>query len=352
MRSFDTLLLTALVASPALARQIPANVKSLYNSIRAQGQCKNILKGGFYSQEGDSKNFSYCGDHLNDYRIMYLQGTGGNLVNMDIDCDGALGTGDGSCDSSEDTQSQTSFKDTVASYKKGIKDLNAYVHSFVVLGNEGSKSGYVTFDPQSVGVEPLSIVAVVCGNQMFYGVWGDTNGDDGPPLIGEVSDSLGRACYGDAVNGNAAHDANDVLYIAFTGQDAVPGANGANWAASSFTTFESSLGSLGDQLVARIGSSGGSSPPPASSTKPPTSQPTCSWTGHCSGASCGSDDDCSDDLTCNSGKCGNSSGGSTSPPPPPCSWSGHCAGAKCSSDDDCSDELACISKVCAVDPNN
>jgi hypothetical protein len=56
MRSFDSLLLTALVASPVLARQIPANVQSLYNSIRAQGQCKNILKGGFYSQEGDSKS--------------------------------------------------------------------------------------------------------------------------------------------------------------------------------------------------------------------------------------------------------------------------------------------------------
>ncbi|OTA00985.1 GH75 protein [Trichoderma parareesei] len=347
MRSFDALLLAALAASPALARQIPSNVQSLYNSIRAQGQCKNILKGGFFSQEGDSKNFSYCGDHLNDYRIMYLQGTNGNLVNMDIDCDGALGTGDGSCDSSQDTQSETSFKDTVASYKKGIKDLNAYVHSFVVLGNEGSKSGYVNFDPQSVGVEPLSIVAVVCGNQMFYGVWGDTNGDDGPPLVGEVSDSLGRACYGNAVNGNAAHDANDVLYIAFTGQDAVPGANGANWAASSFSAFESSLGALGDKLVARIGSSGGSNPPPP----PPTS---CSWEGHCAGASCGSDDDCSDDLTCNSGKCG--SGGSTSPPPPPppptsCSWEGHCAGASCGSDDDCSDDLACISGVCAVDPN-
>ncbi|KAH0524326.1 hypothetical protein TsFJ059_006854 [Trichoderma semiorbis] len=354
MRSFDALLLAALAASPALARQIPANVQSLYNSIRAQGTCKNILKGGFYSQEGDSKNFSYCGDHLSDYRIMYLQGTGGNLVNMDIDCDGALGTGDGSCDSSEDTQGQTSFQSTVAGYKKGIKDLNAYIHSFVVLGNEGSKSGYVTFDPRSVNVQPLSIVAVVCGNQMFYGVWGDTNGDDGPPLVGEVSDSLGRACYGNAVNGNAAHDPNDVLYIAFTGNDAVPGANGANWAASSFSAFESSLGSLGDQLVARIGSTGGSTPPPpASSTKPSGSQPTCSWSGHCAGASCGSDDDCSDDLTCNSGKCGTS--GSTSPPPPPppsCSWAGHCAGASCSSDDDCSDELACIKKVCAVDPNN
>lgn len=81
MRSFDTLLFTALAASPALARQVPANVQSLYNSIRAQGSCKNILKGGFYSQEGDSKSKSrrlYIPVMLNmgtdwDYRLQLLR---------------------------------------------------------------------------------------------------------------------------------------------------------------------------------------------------------------------------------------------------------------------------------------
>lgn len=87
----------------------------------------------------------------------------------------------------------------------------------------------------------------------MYGVWGDTNGDDGPPLIGEVSDSLGRACYGDDVNGNQAHDDNDVLYIAFTGKDAVPGADGAKWNADSFDDFEQSLQAQGDALIAKIG---------------------------------------------------------------------------------------------------
>ncbi|KAJ2983368.1 hypothetical protein NQ176_g739 [Zarea fungicola] len=214
------LLIPGLMAAGVLGRDVPSNIQALYKSIRAQGSCSNILKGGFYSQEGDSKDFCYCGDHLVSDGILYLQGTGGNLVNMDIDCDGALGTGDGSCDSSTDTQGQTTFGDTVASYNKGISDLNAYIHSFVVLGNQGSKNGYIEFDPQSVGIEPLSIVAVVCGDKLIYGVWGDTNGDDGPPLIGEVSDSLGRACYGDGVNGNQAHDDNDVLYIAFRGQGA------------------------------------------------------------------------------------------------------------------------------------
>ncbi|KAL7940649.1 hypothetical protein V8C42DRAFT_336962 [Trichoderma barbatum] len=72
----------------------------------------------------------------------------------------------------------------------------------------------------------------------------------------------------------------------------------------------------------------------------------CSWEGHCAGASCGSDEDCSDDLTCNSGKCGSSSGGSA-PPPPTCSWEGHCIGASCGSDDDCSDAFVCKSGKCA-----
>ena len=272
---------------------------------------------------------------------MYLQGKNGQLVNMDIDCDGALGKGDGSCQSSTDTQSQTTFQDTVRGYNKGVKNLNAYVHSYVVLGNDGKKNGYIEFKPEQYGVEPLSVVAVVCGNQMvsvsalaaldvklmqynqFYGVWGDTNGDDGPPLVGEVSDSLGQACYGKAVNGNAAHDDNDVLYIAFTGSDAVPGANGAKWDAKSFSQFESSLGSLGDTLIQRISGEGsgnstlGSPPSSTASTKPPlsktsylssarptaTSSSHCSWKGHCLGAKCSSEDDCDGNLVCKSKKC-------------------------------------------------
>lgn len=177
--------LATLLASNALARDIPSNVKALYDSIRGSGSCSNVLQGGFYSQEGDSKgscflsiphdphtftnlntDFCYCGDHLDDKGIIYLQGNGGQLVNMDIDCDGKLGSGNGDCDSSGDTQGQTTFGDTVVSYNKGVSDLNAYVHSYVVLGNQGTKDGYVEFDPQSVGVEPLSVVAVVCGDKM------------------------------------------------------------------------------------------------------------------------------------------------------------------------------------------
>ncbi|KAL7941985.1 hypothetical protein V8C42DRAFT_164867 [Trichoderma barbatum] len=82
-----------------------------------------------------------------------------------------------------------------------------------------------------------------------------------------------------------------------------------------------------------------------STTPPPTGG--CSWEGHCAGASCGSDADCSDDLTCGNGVCGNG-GSTTPPPPPPCSWEGHCLGAPCASENDCSDSYVCTNGVCSV----
>jgi hypothetical protein len=85
-----------------------------------------------------------------------------------------------------------------------------------------------------------------------YGVWGDTNGNDGQPLVGEASIALATACYGTSVNGNSGHDENDVLYIAFPGTDAVPGKNGAKWNVQNYSAFESSLQTLGNKLVARL----------------------------------------------------------------------------------------------------
>lgn len=91
----------------------------------------------------------------------------------------------------------------------------------------------------------------------MYGIWGDTNGDDGPlPMVGEASISLATACYGpESVTGNNAPDVNDVLYIAFRGRDAVPGTS-ANWLATSFDDFEKSIAALGDSLVAKLSSGG------------------------------------------------------------------------------------------------
>lgn len=87
---------------------------------------------------------------------------------MDIDCDGVQGSpaDDGRCGNSGDTQSITSFADTVAGYNRGIEDLDANIHPYVVFGNVGGEEGFTSFDPEEFGIEPLSIVAVVCGDQL------------------------------------------------------------------------------------------------------------------------------------------------------------------------------------------
>ncbi|TAQ87395.1 hypothetical protein B7494_g4279 [Chlorociboria aeruginascens] len=183
---------------------------------------------------------------LNVAHISTILCEGGNLSNMDIDCDGKQGGvgDDGRCGKSTDTQSITAFQDTVAGYKAGITDLNAYVHPYVVFGNDDSDP---SFSPEKYGVKPLSVMAVV------YGIWGDTNGNDGPPLVGEASISLATACYGkDKINGNEGHDGMDVLYIAFPGADALPGASGAKWDATSYSEFESSIAAIGNNLTAHL----------------------------------------------------------------------------------------------------
>lgn len=127
----------------------------------------------------------------------------------------------------------------------------------------------------------------------FYGIWGDSNTDDGPrPSVGEVSIALGTACYGEGMQAgtgsNTSHTDPDVLYIAFAGDNAVPGRDGADWTAGNFHDFHASLVGLGDKLVARLGGDDGHS---------------CSWPGHCAGASCKVSQDCADSLTCVKGSC-------------------------------------------------
>ena len=102
------------------------------------------------------------------------------------------------------------------------------------------------------------------------------NGDDGAQsMVGEASLSLATACYGNKMSGNMGHDEDDVLYIAFKGKEAVPGANGAKWNAGSFDEFHSSIQGLGHRLVAKIGGGTGKSDVGTNGTSPaPTSKET------------------------------------------------------------------------------
>ncbi|KAL8734303.1 MAG: hypothetical protein Q9166_001501 [cf. Caloplaca sp. 2 TL-2023] len=150
---------------------------------------------------------------------------------MDIDCDGDLfDPGDGRYRSSEDTQGQMDFFDQVRKiWKDNIKELSANVYPYVVVFGNDREDGGPTFDPGDLGSK-----LVEC----------DTNGDDGKPLVGEASISLATVCYGNSVNGNSGHDEDDVLYVAFTGDDAVLGSK-AKWDAKKFKEF-------GDRLVKRL----------------------------------------------------------------------------------------------------
>lgn len=96
--------------------------------------------------------------------------------------------------------------------------------------------------------------------------------------MGEAALATGELTFGNAVNGTVSHEPSDVLYMAFTGQDAVPGRYGANWAANTKEDFAASIYNQCIRLVSRIqpqsadggGSGGGGSG-------------SCSWQGHCAG---------------------------------------------------------------------
>ena len=164
---------------------------------------------------------------------------------MDIDCDGDQTNVDPRCQGSDDTQGATTRKDQVQRFN--ITDLNSSIHPYVVLGNVGA----VPFDPRDHGIHPLSVVAVVCGGQLIYGVWGDVNGaDDGISLVGEASLALATACFGQSRTAHNGHEASDVLYLAFSGRHAVP--RRANWGARNYVDFETSISALGDSLVAGV----------------------------------------------------------------------------------------------------
>lgn len=246
MKAFCALL--ALLAS-SWAKDIPSNLQRFYDAVRhADGPCggDQLLADGFYDQAGGKGGWAYCQHTLRSGPAIYLKGPGDQLANMDIDCDGDQASPDPRCLGSSDTQGATTWKPQVQQ-RSNVSDLNASIHPYVVLGN----SGAVGFDPQHYGVHPLSVVAVVCGGQLIYGIWGDTNGDDdAQPLVGEASLALATACFGSGMTAHNGHDAPDVLYVAFSGAHAVP--RRAAWGAHSYGAFAASIAELGDALVARL----------------------------------------------------------------------------------------------------
>ncbi|UKZ76881.1 hypothetical protein TrVFT333_004596 [Trichoderma virens FT-333] len=239
----STLLTLLATGTTSLAYTIPANLQAIYNAHKA-GTCSKPLSGT------SSSGAVFCADIPN---AIFLKGSNGNYDNMDVDCDGADDKA-GDCSNDPTGYGETAFKDTVQTY--GISDLNANIHPYVVV----NEPPY--FDAEHYGLKPLSVMAVVCNNQVWYGIWGDTNTE---PTTGEASISLAQLCFpNEGLNGDFGHGTKDVLYIGFLGDNTVPGKTGAKWNAKNVSDFEASIKAMGDRLVQGLGSNnggGGTNPP-------------------------------------------------------------------------------------------
>lgn len=245
-----TLLAVLAASSTASAKSIPSNLKRFYEDHAHNSTEDQVLSAPFHSYYGRStpSDMVYARDTCSN--AVFLKRTGSHSAkaaysDMDIDCDGENAS-EGKCFNDPTGQSITSFQYLVKGYDRGVRDLDAHIHPYVVFGNTGDKPSY---NPRSAGIKPLSVVAVVCGDQLRYGIWGDVNG---ATVVGEASLAMGQFCYGDAVDGNHGHEGHDVLYIAFPGEEAVPGPDGAKWDAKNAAEFEASITKLGDKLVAGL----------------------------------------------------------------------------------------------------
>jgi chitosanase len=180
---------------------------------------------------------------------------------MDIDCDGANNSA-GRCSNDPSGQGETAFKDTVKSY--GIADLNANVHPYVVFGNEGASP---SFNPQSKGMEPLSVMAIVCNNQLVCVFRNSVFGSLACSFFALPKRQLLTATvYSSSTEFGVIQMASLLLErlrwhwvsSAFpmatfrVTMATTPGKNGANWKAKNAAAFESSIKSLGDKLVASL----------------------------------------------------------------------------------------------------
>ncbi|KAF2686733.1 glycoside hydrolase family 75 protein [Lentithecium fluviatile CBS 122367] len=237
MRSSTSLALA--LATAAAAREIPASLKAFYDA-NLQGDCPNPISSPYSDGHGSSSTV-YCQDPTSG--AIFLKSSSA-YTDVDIDCDGA-GAGTGDCGNDQSGQSITAWADIAAELSGGaIEDLNTHHHTFVVFGNDSPK-----FDPTEHGIEPLSVMAVVCGDKYILGVMGDSNGAD---LVGEASISLAKLCFPDEdITGNSGHTEKDVLFLAFPGKDAVP--TDAKWGLEDASVFEESLWATGDALLETLG---------------------------------------------------------------------------------------------------
>ncbi|PYH40795.1 glycoside hydrolase family 75 protein, partial [Aspergillus saccharolyticus JOP 1030-1] len=208
------------------------------------------------------------------------------VADMDVDCDGI----DYKCAGNGDGQPQTNWG-----------ALAAYEVPFIVIPD--------TFLAANPDLLPgNNVAAVICHGKMYYGILGDSNGDD-PELTGEASWLIARTCFPDeGLNGAKGHVAADVTYIVFTGKNAVLSSRalGKHYL-TNFTTLRTRGDKLAGALASHLGLPGETARPrvtssPVATTETKTASATedaasppnyeaCSWADQDEGATCSSDDD-------------------------------------------------------------
>ncbi|KAJ6457000.1 fungal chitosanase of glycosyl hydrolase group 75-domain-containing protein [Mycena vitilis] len=143
------------------------------------------------------------------------------IADMDTDCDGL----DENCQGNSDGQSATSF---------GHLDASKVPFFVLPLRFTQAKDVVPILKPNALG-------AVICDGKMFYGIYGDQDGDS-TPMIGEASILMGRTCFpGTTIDGAHGHSEIDVAYIVFGSE--VPSGVGDK------TIDMGALKSLGDAQV-------------------------------------------------------------------------------------------------------
>jgi Fungal chitosanase of glycosyl hydrolase group 75 len=153
--------------------------------------CDTVVGGMFATDSGAPANISICG---------YPEAVAWT-ADMSIDCDGKMSA---QCNSSTDPSYQSQ---TAASDSNG-DPLDAATLPYVVIPGRGTRFDYV-----DAGLGMGSVVAVIAGGKVEYGVLGDI----GPQaLIGEASYRMAEllGIDPDPATGGAQ---SGVAYIAFTG---------------------------------------------------------------------------------------------------------------------------------------
>ncbi|KAJ5481178.1 Endo-chitosanase B, partial [Penicillium diatomitis] len=246
------------------AYELPSHLKELYQQHEG-GKFNNILQSGFSDGESGKADIADCGD-THDAIFLHTQSGNGAYTDMDIDCDGVDNSA-GACSNDPSGQGQTAFQDEVK--KLGISDLNANVHPYVVFGKRNGRDLQWRVG-ESMALQIYTLITIPSSltsvSLKHYGIWGETNGGD---LVGESSLSMAKLCFPEEhLNRDRGHDIKDVMYIGFSGKNAVP-RKSANWHALDGQAFEKSLKAIGDSPVAKFSASleDSSTPTPGNGSK-------------------------------------------------------------------------------------